>query len=291
MNHLLIIGCGYVGEKLARACASHDIRVTATTRSRERADQLQQSGIAAVVAASPDQLSDRLLASVDALLDSIPLARNDSGMHATQPDWVPAVAPRLDALRWAGYLSTTGVYGDAGGDWVDESWLCKPESARGAERLRAEQAWLASALPAEIFRIAGIYGPERNILQRLKAGGYRTVQWQPAHYSSRIHVDDIVAALLAAMQHPRPGRIVNLADDLPYPHADYVVEVAAMIGAPAPQLLSPEQGERELSEAALSFFRDNKRVSNRLLHRELLPTLAYPDFRAGLTALLDEHPV
>ncbi|MFQ5345655.1 MAG: SDR family oxidoreductase [Mariprofundus sp.] len=283
---LLILGCGYVGEKLAKACLAEGIRVAGTTRSKERARQLQEKGFEVVPAASPDVIPEAWLASADAVLDSIPLTRNEGDMYASQPRWLPELAPKLSSVGWAGYLSSTGVYGDAGGAWVDESTVCKPSSVRGAERLKAESAWLQSGLPAEVFRLAGIYGPERNILGRLRAGAYRAVQWQPPHYSSRIHVDDIVAALMAAMNKPEPGRIVNLADDLPLPHADYVMELARLIDAPAPELLSESEGEKLLSAAALEFFRDNKRVSNQLLHRVLLPELKYPDFRAGLPGLL-----
>ncbi|MDQ7012202.1 MAG: SDR family NAD(P)-dependent oxidoreductase, partial [Mariprofundaceae bacterium] len=186
----------------------------------------------------------------------------------------------------AGYLSTTGVYGDAGGAWVDETWECRPTSQRGIERLKAERAWLDSGLPVEIFRLAGIYGPERNIIGKLRAGGYKAVRWQPPHFSGRIHVDDIIAALMAAMRRPRPGRIVNVADDEPLPHERYVSELAAMVGAPAPILLTPEEGRRELSAAVLDFFSDNKRIANRLLHRELLPSLKYPNFRTAVPELL-----
>ena len=283
---ILILGCGYVGERVAAACLSQGMRVIGTTRDEQRAQALGAQGMEAVVAESPLALPNALLSSVDLLLDSIPLVRDASGMQAGQPDWVPVLAGRLPAQRWAGYLSTTGVYGDAGGAWVDESFACRPGSARGIERLRAESAWLGSGLPAEVFRIAGIYGPKRNILERLRAGGYKAVQWQPEHYASRIHVDDIVAAVIAAMASPRSGRIVNLADDMPLPHADYASQLARMIGAPAPVILSEEEGELQLSAAMLDFFRDNKRISNRLLHRELLAKLKYPDFRAGMQALL-----
>jgi len=282
IRHILILGCGYVGEKLAQACLAKGMRVTGTTRSKERQAALKKAGVDAVLTtASPSALPDDVLGAVDAVLDSIPLTRNEQGMHASQPHWLPMLASKLSNVHWAGYLSTTGVYGDAGGAWVDESWPCHPKSARGLERLKAEQAWLKSGLPAEVFRLAGIYGPERNILARLQVGGYKAVQWQPPHYSSRIHVDDIVAALIAAMQQPRAGRIVNLADDLPMPHADYVTELAQMIGAPKPEMLSEQEGEQQLSPMALAFFRDNKRVSNRLLHEELLAELKYPNFRAG----------
>jgi len=283
------LGCGYVGERLAHVCVTEGIKVTATTRNEARADELRAEGISAVVADSPVSLSDELLEQCDAVLDSIPLTRDESGMHASQLQWLTEIAPKLNKLKWAGYLSTTGVYGDADGVWVDESWACNPSSPRGSERLKAENAWLNSGLPAEVFRIAGIYGPERNILSRLRASGYQAVQWEPPHYSSRIHVDDIVDALMAAMQKPRAGRIMNLADDEPLPHADYATEVAAMLGAPAPEVLTPEEGERLLSPTMLDFFRDNKKVSNRLLHTELLESLKYPNFRDGIKALISEE--
>ena len=285
-KHILILGCGYVGERLAAACLAAEMQVSGTTRSIERADELASQGIEAVLVASPSDLSDELLTEVDVIVDSIPLSRTEQGMSASQPEWLPRIVSKMSRLEWAGYLSTTGVYGDAGGAWVDESWPCNPHSPRGVERLRAERAWLDAVPHAEVFRLAGIYGPGRNILERLSAGDYKAVQWQPPHFSNRIHVDDIVAALMAAMRKPRPGRIVNLADDEPLPHADYVTQVARMIGAPPPIILSPEEGERQLSAMALEFFRDNKRVSNRLLHAELLPALIHPGFHAGITALL-----
>ncbi len=285
---LLILGCGYVGERLAAVCLDDGMRVIGTTRSEKRASMLKSMGIEAVIAPSPIDLPDALLAEVDAVVDSIPLTQNNNGLHATQPLWLPEIAPKLSGVCWAGYLSSTGVYGDANGAWVDESFACKPGSARGRERLRAEQAWLDSRLPAEVFRLAGIYGPERNILDRLRAGGYKVVAWNPAHFSSRIHVDDIVAAVLAAMRKPRCGRTVNLADDMPLPHVEYVTQLARMIDAPPPVILNPGEGEKQLSPAALAFFRDNKRVSNRLLHEELLAELLYPDFRKGMAALCSE---
>ncbi|MDQ6996603.1 MAG: hypothetical protein Q9M82_03980, partial [Mariprofundus sp.] len=193
LEKILILGCGYVGEKLAQACLFQGMRVVGTTRNKNRVAALKTMGIEAVLAASPNELPNELLASVDAVLDSIPLTRDEQGMHASQMQWLPELAAKLASVRWAGYLSTTGVYGDAGGAWVDESFACRPSSARGLERLNAEAAWLQSGLPAEVFRLAGIYGPERNILERLQSGAYKAVQWQPQHYSSRIHVDDIVA--------------------------------------------------------------------------------------------------
>lgn len=285
---LLILGCGYVGEKLASAAIAEGVRVVASTRSSVRAEELKHSGIEPLVVQSPLDLPAEFLASVDMVVDSIPLCRSDEGMLAPQSIWLSEFSKKLTRLKWAGYLSTTGVYGDSNGAWVDELAACQPTSTRGQLRLIAEQCWLESSLPVEIFRLAGIYGPERNILARLHAGGYMAVAWEPPHWSNRIHIDDIVAALMAAMALPRAGRIVNLADDEPLPHGDYVTELARLVGAPAPLLLSEEEGEQRLSAMALEFFRDNKRISNRLLHRELIPQLHYPSFRDAVGTLHSE---
>lgn len=286
MRKLLILGCGYVGERLAGAVRREGVEVVATTRRTERASELEAMGVEPIVCDSPAALTAAQLAGFDGLLDSIPLSRSDGGAIAPQGVWLPQIASRLVNLRWAGYLSTTAVYGDAAGGWVDEGSHCSPTSERGRARLSAERGWLNSGLPAEVFRIAGIYGPGRNILSRLKAGDYKAVSWKPPHWSNRIHVDDIVTALLAAIAQPRPGRIVNLSDDEPLPHADYVTELARMIGAEPPVLLTPEEGVHQLSPMALEFFRDNKRVSNRLLHQELLSDLKYPSFRDAVADLV-----
>ncbi len=279
---MIILGCGYVGRRLARAWIARGGEVRAVVRRGEHARALEASGIPAIAAASPETAPADWLARADILVDSIPLERGENGPRASQPAWVPALANRARRLRQVIYLSTTGVYGDASGAWVDETARCQPASPRGIERLRAERAWLDSSLPAEIFRLAGIYGPGRNILGKLRAGGYKAVRWEPPRWSNRVHVDDIVAALLAALDAPRPVRIVNVADDLPLPHADYASEMARAIGAPPPELLTPEEAERVLSPAALDFFRDNKRIANARLKRELLPELRWPDFRAAL---------
>jgi len=287
MQHLLIFGCGYVGTQLAKACLKQGMRVSGTTRDKKHAQALKAQGISPIITSSPLGVDDTTLAQATHILDSIPLTREAETMFSSQVQWLPTLAPKLKQLQWAGYLSTTGVYGDANGAWVDETYACQPSSPRGKERLKAERAWLDSNLPAEVFRLAGIYGTERNIIARLMAGDYKAVQWSPAHYSSRIHVDDIVAALIAAMQSPRVGRIMNVADDLPLPHAEYVQQVASMIDAPAPIILNPEEGKAQLSPTALSFFSENKRISNQCLHRELLTELKYPSFKEGIHAMLN----
>ncbi|PCI42931.1 MAG: NAD(P)-dependent oxidoreductase, partial [Proteobacteria bacterium] len=165
-KHLLILGCGYVGTKLAKACLKLGFQVSGTTRNNEHAQSLKEIGITPIVVTSPADMSDAVLKQVTHIIDSIPLTRHNNTMFASQTQWLPILTPKLQHLEWAGYLSTTGVYGDAGGAWVDESYPCQPSSPRGIERLKAEQAWLSSGLPAEVFRLAGIYGQERNIISR-----------------------------------------------------------------------------------------------------------------------------
>jgi len=291
MQKLLILGCGYVGTKLAKACIAKGMHVSGTTRHKEHAQDLEKLGITPIITTSPADIADDILAQTTHIVDSIPLTRENNTMFASQTQWLAILTPKLQHLEWAGYLSTTGVYGDAAGAWVNESYHCQPSSPRGIERLKAEQAWLNTELPAEVFRLAGIYGVERNIIPRLMAGDYKVVQWHPPHYSSRIHIDDIVAALLAAMQSPRSGRVLNIADDLPLPHADYVQQIAAMIDAPKPIILNPEEGKAQISMTALSFFSDNKRISNQRLHDELLPKLHYPSFKEGMHAILNSKEV
>jgi len=285
MPKLLILGCGYCGEWFARALLREGWQVFGTTRSADRAAALASCGITPLRARSPAELPEPLLRDMDALLDSIPLSQTRAGVYASQPQWLPTLVARCSRLRWAGYLSTTGVYGDASGAWVDESHPCRASSPRARARLHAEQAWLSSGLPVEIFRLAGIYGPGRNILDRLRAGGYRVVRWQPPRFSNRIHIEDIVATLRAALRQPQPGRILNVADDLPLPHDQYACELARLIGAPAPIVLSPEEAAATLSPRTLEFFRDSKRIANQRLH-ELLPALRYPTFRHAWRSLI-----
>ena len=283
---LLILGCGFVGGRLAAEARSAGCRVLATTRDAERAAALRAMGVT-VVAESPEQIDDAPLADCRAIVDSIPLVRADDGWLAPQSDWVGRLVARCPRLRWVGYLSSTSVYRDAGGAWVEESGSTLADSGRGLARLKAEQAWQASGAPVECFRLSGIYGPGRNLIGRLRRGGYRVVAWDRPRFSNRVHVDDIVAALLAAMRSPRPGRVVNVSDDLPLPHADYACELAALAGCAPPERLSEAEAQRCCSPDYLAFFRDNKRVSNRRLHRELLPRLRYPSFRSAMGSLME----
>jgi nucleoside-diphosphate-sugar epimerase len=199
-------------------------------------------------------------------------------------------APRLHDARWLGYLSTTGVYGGHGGDWVDETTTPAPAQARSIERLATERAWQAlgvrTGATVDIFRLPGIYGPGRSALDQVRAGTARRID-KPGQYFSRVHVADIAAAVLAAMSRPSPGAgtIYNVADDLPASSAEVTAFACELLGLPIPSLLSWDQAAPAMSAMARSFYSENRRVRNDRLKRELGITLRYPTYREGLLAI------
>lgn len=189
-----------------------------------------------------------------------------------------------------GYLSTTGVYGDHDGGWIDEMTPLEPTTRRGKVRLMAERQWQAiagaSGLPLHIFRLAGIYGPGRGPFEKVRNGTARRII-KENQYFSRIHVDDIASVLAASVARPDPGAIYNVADDDPSPPEDVLSEAARLLGLPEPPEVRFE--EAEMTPMARSFYAESKRVRNDGIKRDLGVTLRYPDYRTGLRALMDEE--
>ena len=187
-------------------------------------------------------------------------------------------------LEWIGSLSTTGVYGDHKGGWVDENTPVNPATSRGQWRVQAEQQWQSLDLPLHIFRLAGIYGPGRGPFAKLRAGTARRIS-KPGQVFSRIHVEDIVQVLQASIVRPNPGAIYNLCDDDPSPPQDVIACAARLLDLPIP----PETpySDAELTFMARSFYAESKRVRNDRIKDELGVSLRYPTYRAGLKALLE----
>jgi nucleoside-diphosphate-sugar epimerase len=283
--HLFIFGVGYTARALAARLIGDGWRVSGTVRESARANALRDQGIAAHVFDRAQPLADAasLFAGVTHVLSSVP--PDDIGDAVLDRHARDLASCR--ALEWLGYLSTTGVYGDRGGGWVDETDARQPSGARGGRRVAAEDGWLElhrrHGLPVHIFRLAGIYGPGRNALAQLRAGTARRID-KPGQVFSRIHVDDIVAVLRASMARPSPGAAYNVADDLPAPPQDVVAFAAELLDVAPPPLVP--FAEAELSAMARSFYDDSKRVRNDRIKSELGVRLAYPDYRAGLCALL-----
>lgn len=196
---------------------------------------------------------------------------------------------RLPKLRWVGYLSSTGVYGDYQGGWVDEGSPLRATGARSVARLNAEAEWLRCAvdgLPVSVFRLAGIYGPGRSTFDALRKGTARRID-KPGQVFSRCHVDDICSILYRAMGGEGSGGIYNVADDLPAPQHEVVAHAASLMGVEPPPLVPFDAAD--LSPAALSFYDSCRRVRNNRIKEDLGVTLAYPTYVEGLRAIAEEE--
>jgi nucleoside-diphosphate-sugar epimerase len=272
---LLTLGHGYSAARLAATLAGW--RVIGTIRSADRAEALRRQGIEAIDWADAAAV-EGAIAAASHLLVSVPpsegrdpvLARHAAALAMARPNWV-------------GYLSTTGVYGDRGGGWVAEESPLEPVNERSRWRVAAEADWRATGLPVQVFRLAGIYGPGRSALDRLRAGRVQRVV-KPGQVFSRIHVDDVAQVLAASIARPAPGRVYNVADELPAPPQDVIAFAATLLGMPVPPEISFDAAD--LSPMARSFYAESKRVSNRRIREELGIVLRYPDYRAGLRAIL-----
>lgn len=283
--HLFCFGLGYVAERLARALLADGWTVAGTTRSPERAAALAEAGIAALVwdGGAADAAMADALGQATHLLDSVP-PRDDPDA----PDLALACLEALGARpQWAGYLSSTGVYGDAGGAWVDETAAVAPVNSRAGRRVAAEKAWArwheATGTPVDVLRLAGIYGPGRSILDALKAGRARRIV-KPGQVFSRIHVDDIVAAIRACMASPDGLRTFNLCDDEPAAQPEVVAYGAALLGVEPP----PEEdfATAAMSETLRGMYAGCRRVSAARIKRDLGLDWRYPSYRSGLEAVL-----
>lgn len=283
MKTLLSLGHGYSARALARILIPRGWRVIGTTRSAAKAEALRAEGVTPLV--WPGQALAPALAQATHLLSSIAPGNSDPVL-AAEAEAITVAAPHL---QWAGYLSTVGVYGDRQGGWVDEDTPLVPSTARGQARVRAEAEWQALAaragLPLHIFRIAGIYGPGRGPFEKVRDGTARRIV-KPGQVFSRIHVDDIAQVLAASIARPNPGAVYNLCDDEPAPPEDVLSHAAHLLGLPEPPAVPFDAAA--MTPMARSFYAESKRVRNDRIKTELGVRLRYPDYRAGLRALLDQ---
>ena len=283
-TRLFVFGLGYSAGVLARRLREGGGEVIGSVRQPVPGEngslQLVAFDGTQPIAGAASVLRDctHLLSSVPPDADGDPAWRCHRDIIAGMP-----------GLRWIGYLSTTGVYGDRGGGWVDESTPPAPTQARSAQRLIAERQWLELGrnmnVPAQIFRLPGIYGPGRSALDQVRAGIARRVV-REGQVFSRIHVEDIATTLLASMQWPQAGAIYNVCDDEPAANADVVAYACALLGKPVPPAVPYDAIAVGMSEMARSFWSDNRRVRNERIKRELGVMLRYPTYREGLRSIL-----
>ncbi|MCD1619825.1 SDR family oxidoreductase [Salipiger marinus] len=278
---LLTLGHGYCARALAARLLPQGWQVLATHRDPDRAADLAATGVTPVLW-TREAVAAALAQASHVLVSAGPDGEGDPALRLAGD----LLAARGADLDWLGYLSTTGVYGDQNGGWVDEDTPPAPSTARGKARLAAERAWSAlPGLPLHIFRLAGIYGPGRGPFEKVRQGSARRIV-KPGQVFSRIHVEDIAQALEASIRQPRPGAVYNLCDDDPAPPQEVIAHAARLLDLPPP----PEVpfAEADLTPMARSFYAENKRVRNDLVKRELGLRLIHPDYRSGLATLLAE---
>lgn len=282
--HLLIFGFGYTAHFLAQKAREINIQVTSTTRNKDALGYNREFDCELIHFS--EKSIEHALATASHILISTP-PTHDLG-DPVLVNFGNLLKKYIKNIQWIGYLSSTGVYGDHQGLWVDESSKTIAPGRQGQLRLAAESEWNSFAeayqLPLTIFRLAGIYGPQRNVLARLMAGKNDTIV-KDGQFFSRIHIEDIVLAIFAAMQHPKVGStIYNVADDEPAP--SHVVDeyAASLLQRPPLKRIAYEMAT--LSPMAQEFYSHNKRVSNAKLKRELHIQLTYPTYKEGLAHLL-----
>ena len=282
---LFCFGLGYTAQTLAARKRDAGWTVIGTCRSPEKQAALAARGFETLLFDRDRPIRDArgtLAGTTHLLMSAPPDAAGDPVLGAHRADLLA-----LGTLEWVGYLSTTGVYGDRAGGWVDETTPISSEAARNRLRAEAEEAWLSLArehgMPVHAFRLAGIYGPGRNQLVALREGRARRII-KKGQVFGRIHVDDIATVLEASMAKPNPGAIYNVVDNEPEDSATVIEHAATLLGIAPPPLESYETVE--MSPMARSFYEECRRVRNDRIKRELGVTLRYPTYREGLAALL-----
>ena len=285
--HLFIFGYGYTVDFLGRTLLEQGWKISGTTRDVQKRNALRTQGVNAYVFDSDKPLGD-------------PLAMFDGVTHlliSTPPDQEGDLVCRLHgddilnipSLEWIGYLSTTSVYGDRDGGFVDEDSELRPTSIRGSRRVRAEhdlkQLADAKKIPLDIFRMAGIYGPGRSALDSVRAGIKRRIL-KAGHAFSRVYVEDVVNVILKSIESANTPktRVFNVADDEAAPSHEVIAYACRLLGQDPPPLVPFE--EANLAPITLSFYSDNKRIKNEKIKKELGIVLKFPNYRAGLEAVL-----
>ena len=277
MTTLLSLGHGYSARALARLLIPRGWRIIGTTRNPAKAEAFRAEGVEPLL--WPGDLGPALAEATHVLACAAPDAAGDPFLQA-----VPQIA--RSKAEWVGYLSTTGVYGDHQGGWVDEATPLTPQSDRGRQRVLAEGQWLATGLPVQIFRLAGIYGPGRGPFEKVRDGTARRII-KPNQVFGRIHVDDIAQVLEASIRHPNPGAAFNVCDDNPCPPEEVLSHAARLLGLPDPPEVPFDQASMTPKQRA--FYGESKRVRNDRIKQDLGVTLLYPDYPQGLAALLKDE--
>ena len=284
---LFCFGYGYVCDFLGQALREDkNWKIAGTSRDSDKRQLMREADLEAFLFDDERPLGDPLyvLKDVTHLLISTPPGREGCPTYLAHGE----VIASLPNLEWVGYLSSTCVYGDRDGDWVDEYSELRPSTIRGSRRTKAEEQWRSmrrlNNLPVHVFRLSGIYGPGRSALDSVHAGIARRID-KPGQVFGRVHVADIVQVLMASIAQRNAGAVYNICDDNPAPAHEVIAYACEILGKEAPPLVAIE--DANLPPMALSFYSDNKRVRNERIKQELGVTLKYPDYRSGIDQCLE----
>lgn len=277
---LLVLGLGYTAGHFLALHGDRFENIVATVRDPARARALTTPALTVLPFDGTGDISALLAAARDVTHVLVSIPPRQTGADADPGLGIVRAVGR--GIEWIGYLSTIGVYGDHGGAWIDEATPATPGQSRSVRRLEAENAWTALAgetgAALQIFRLPGIYGPGRNAVHDLRRGAVRYL-YKEGQVFNRAHVDDIAAAIMAGIGHPEVGPVINVADDRPAPQHVVTEHAAKLLGISLPARVNV--ADAALSEMALSFWQENKRVSNRRLRTELGVELRHPHLSRG----------
>ena len=279
---LLIFGCGYSARSVAQKLVAQGWTVFGTTRSEDNFNDLLGFKIQPVLWDDVNKIKNILIRGCSLLTSIAPKLSRDEGLERLS-DFLISTKANVD---WLGYMSSTGVYGDRGGGWVNEESLLDTKTSQGQARVVAEKKWKEFAgqidVPLFIFRIAGIYGPRRSIFDRLRAGKAQKIV-KADQFFNRIHVEDIAGVISLALLNPQLSGVFNLSDDLPTAGCDVIDEATRIMNVkPLPQI---DFSEADLTEMAKSFYSESKRVSNKKLIKILNYSLKYSTYLSGLQSI------
>ena len=282
-NILLIFGFGYTAKFMCQKFSKKNWEVFCTTRFKEKAKEIKSLNATPIFFDDEEKI-ESVLSKNSYILSTAP---PENSKDPVVENYGHLLKKNSERVKWAGYLSTTSVYGDKKGEWVTEDTVLEPNLERSISRVAAENSWIKLGenllIKTVIFRLAGIYGPGRSLIDRLMKDEDVYIVDKPAHLFNRIHVDDIVGAIEMAMSSRSKAKIFNLADDLPATQLDVAQFAARLLKKSCPQTVTLESDM--ISEMARSFYKEEKKVSNNKLKDELGYKLGFPSFKEGLFAI------
>jgi nucleoside-diphosphate-sugar epimerase len=282
-NILLIFGYGYTAKFICKKFLGKNWKVFCTTRVREKTNEIKSNNASPVLFSDAEKI-ERIFSEDLYVLSTVP---PESGEDPVIKHYGTVFKKNRDRIKWMGYLSTTSVYGDKKGAWVTEDTVLEPYLERSIIRANIEKYWInlgaTNLIKTMVFRLAGIYGPGRNLIDRLRTSDKVYIVDKPNHFFNRIHVEDIVGAIEVAMSSKTSAIIFNLSDDLPATQLDVAQFAASLLKIKCPETVSIKS--EMVSEMARSFYKEEKKVSNKKLKDELRYKLTFPSFKDGLSSI------